>query len=606
MSTFNQGVPQVPTLINSSNVFIFGNTSSGNALSVQQLGAGNVATFQTTTGATAMFIGANGRVGLGTTNPATALDVYTGTMNTASVIASTAYNTSGTGVYQVAGTTVIDASRNLTNIGTVNAQGASGPSIQGAYMAWNTAYTSVANGTTDFLNQLGLGTGGWKWLNFNNSNQLSANCAYLSAAGGLTLGRYSNVTAAPTGGLICPGNVGIANTNPTTTLSIQTSGNSNGIYVRGDTNTALILSSNNTGALGAGVTRQGQISIKAADTADKSIQIWNSSSDVGGTDRIFRFLNVSTNDTLSILNNGNVGIGSASPITTLDVAGGTISGGAGNTTWRIQPQYVNSSPFPSQVRIANGWDPVAGTGQANYAGVGINLNSFQGGSQLEFFTSTTNNAVPTMRAIITAAGNVGIGANNPIRTLSVSGEIAHSPASTSSFYNICDPSGNNGGSYTLYFRGLAANGTSGVAMTSFYVQTSGATFTYLGTGTVYSSAGTLTNTNPSDLNLKSNITALSNALDIVSSLNPIKYNWKDQEKYGTGVQYGLVAQEVNNVIPEIVKKTNDGNLGYDIVSIIPFLIGSVKELSAENTALKAQLSAMDARLAALEAKLNSQ
>jgi hypothetical protein len=69
MSTFNQGVSSVPVILNSSNVLVFGNTSSGNALSVQQLGAGNVATFQTTTGATAMFINPAGRVGVGTTNP---------------------------------------------------------------------------------------------------------------------------------------------------------------------------------------------------------------------------------------------------------------------------------------------------------------------------------------------------------------------------------------------------------------------------------------------------------------------------------------------------------------------------------------------------------
>ena len=73
--SFNQGPPTVPVVLNTSNCFVFGNTASGNALSVQQLGAGNVASFRTTTGATALFVGANGNVGIGTTNPGYPLDV---------------------------------------------------------------------------------------------------------------------------------------------------------------------------------------------------------------------------------------------------------------------------------------------------------------------------------------------------------------------------------------------------------------------------------------------------------------------------------------------------------------------------------------------------
>ncbi len=73
--SFNQLAPTVPTVLNTSNCFVFGNTASGNALSVQQLGAGNVATFRTTTGATALFINPSGNVGIGTTNPSSTLHV---------------------------------------------------------------------------------------------------------------------------------------------------------------------------------------------------------------------------------------------------------------------------------------------------------------------------------------------------------------------------------------------------------------------------------------------------------------------------------------------------------------------------------------------------
>jgi hypothetical protein len=77
MSTFNQGVSSVPVILNSSNVLVFGNTSSGNALSVQQLGAGNVVAFSNANGTVGLFVSATSNVGVGTTNPIYNLDIQT-------------------------------------------------------------------------------------------------------------------------------------------------------------------------------------------------------------------------------------------------------------------------------------------------------------------------------------------------------------------------------------------------------------------------------------------------------------------------------------------------------------------------------------------------
>jgi hypothetical protein len=78
MSNFNQGVPGVATLINSSAVILSGNAASANALTVRQFGGGNVFSAQTTTGSTALFVGANGNVGVGTANPYGILHVDSG------------------------------------------------------------------------------------------------------------------------------------------------------------------------------------------------------------------------------------------------------------------------------------------------------------------------------------------------------------------------------------------------------------------------------------------------------------------------------------------------------------------------------------------------
>jgi hypothetical protein len=166
-----------------------------------------------------------------------------------------------------------------------------------------------------------------------------------------------------------------------------------------------------------------------------------------GTGNVFSTQTTTGATALFVGANGNVGIGTTNPSSRLHVQGGdiyassNINGTAGNTAWRLQPQYNSSSPFNDHFRITNGWDPIAGTGQVNYAGVGINLNSYQGGSQIEFYTSATNNAVPTERMRITQAGNVGIGTASPDTTLDVNGilttrsDIYTTPAATTLYSN---------------------------------------------------------------------------------------------------------------------------------------------------------------------------
>ena len=89
MSNFNQGNPAVSHVISTANCLVFGNTSSGNALSVQQLGAGNVFSFSNASGRSNVFIMNNlGQVGLGTTSPGWPLDVLSSGSRVANFVSS--------------------------------------------------------------------------------------------------------------------------------------------------------------------------------------------------------------------------------------------------------------------------------------------------------------------------------------------------------------------------------------------------------------------------------------------------------------------------------------------------------------------------------------
>jgi len=90
----------------------------------------------------------------------------------------------------------------------------------------------------------------------------------------------------------------------------------------------------------------------------------------------------------------------------------------------------------------------------------------------------------------------------------------------------------------------------------------------------------------SDARLKTNIKELESALDKVLTLRGVSYEWTEESNMGADVtKYGLIAQEVREVIPEMVKlrSKGDGMLTLSYTEIIPWLIEAIKELSSGTT-----------------------
>ena len=99
------------------------------------------------------------------------------------------------------------------------------------------------------------------------------------------------------------------------------------------------------------------------------------------------------------------------------------------------------------------------------------------------------------------------------------------------------------------------------------------------------STGLLTSTDynsSSDITLKENFVPITNPLDIIGQLNGFGFNWKDSKEKS----YGLSAQDVEKVLPEIVKNRPDGTKGINYLNIIAFLVEAVKDLKQELQELK--------------------
>jgi hypothetical protein len=93
----------------------------------------------------------------------------------------------------------------------------------------------------------------------------------------------------------------------------------------------------------------------------------------------------------------------------------------------------------------------------------------------------------------------------------------------------------------------------------------------------------------SDTSLKENIAPLENPIEKIKMINGVSFNWINQD-LGAGSQIGVLAQEVEQVLPEAVSTNEEGNKMISYASLIPLLIESIKEQQKAIDALKAELA----------------
>jgi len=85
----------------------------------------------------------------------------------------------------------------------------------------------------------------------------------------------------------------------------------------------------------------------------------------------------------------------------------------------------------------------------------------------------------------------------------------------------------------------------------------------------------------SDKRLKENIVEIKDGLSLINQLRPVKFDWKQDSPFGhlKPTEYGLIAQEVQEVIPEIVGHMKDDYKGINYEKIVPLLISSIQQLT---------------------------
>ena len=93
----------------------------------------------------------------------------------------------------------------------------------------------------------------------------------------------------------------------------------------------------------------------------------------------------------------------------------------------------------------------------------------------------------------------------------------------------------------------------------------------------------------SDKRLKDNIQPIEGALDKVSQISGNTFDWNEEKQnIYKGKDYGVIAQEIQEVMPELVDTRDNGYLAVKYDKIVPLLIESIKELKKEIEELKSK------------------
>jgi hypothetical protein len=81
----------------------------------------------------------------------------------------------------------------------------------------------------------------------------------------------------------------------------------------------------------------------------------------------------------------------------------------------------------------------------------------------------------------------------------------------------------------------------------------------------------------SDRRLKDNITPIPNALDKILKIGGYSFDWNDKQDVHTGKDIGVIAQEIEAVLPELVVERDNGYKAVKYEKLVALLIEGIKD-----------------------------
>ncbi len=244
----------------------------------------------------------------------------------------------------------------------------------------------------------------------------------------------------------------------------------------------------------------------------------------------------------------------------------------------------------------------------SYTKTRIYLSTFNHDGVFWNFAAVGHNSPPAPQSSNDGRYNVGVYGLSYYSSAQTTGQM----------YGIFGQAGNatNGYNYGVYGRLIGSNNGAGLfgAMRGRSVANTGGNYAGYFNGNVVISdnlfvAGTISS---SDQRLKKNIATLtSNTFMNLSQLNAISYLYKTRQElkaegiiptdtsttteaesnYINKTHYGFIAQDVQQILPDLVYEREDGILGIDYIGFIPLIIETIKQQNAKINDLELQIDA---------------
>lgn len=309
---------------------------------------------------------------------------------------------------------------------------------------------------------------------------------------------------------------------------------------------------------------------------------------------VFVGINFAAAQTNTFPTTGNVGIGTLSPASNLQVIGTTRLGSTNNYATVDANGNLSFNGASAQYRVGGNRYAFAFSGNTNY-GLYFNQTNvrfeFRNGNAQSVFTINANGPDITL-----PIANGNLDSNSTVRWIN-----SNAGANDWQFEHYRSaPAGDNG---TLYISHSSSDFSTPETLAALYDTSD---FKYWVLGNVVAVDYYLL----SDAKLKRDIKDLGSALSIVNQLKPKTYYFNN-EKYnalslGKNMRYGFLAQDVEKVMPELVGNSKkpvrvDGNgikqyedvKTVDYVELIPILTKAIQEQQAEINELKATIANMN-------------
>ena len=284
---------------------------------------------------------------------------------------------------------------------------------------------------------------------------------------------------------------------------------------------------------------------------------------------------ISANIVSGSTNSTNVNFTTSNGSITANLIGGVVSGSS-------QVSYTGLSNIPSGIvsssaqidALFNIDGVVSGSSQINYTQLsGISANIISASSN----TTSIIHTISGGSISAYAAGGI-VSGSTQITPLLPTGVVSGS-------IQVLGSSTVLSGSNQTYISTI--NQSLGTTSTAVQFATLGvgtapdATYEFKVAGDIAAS-GDIVAYNSSDRRLKNNITPIENALDKVNKMGGYEFDWNEElQKARKGHDIGVIAQEVQSIVPEVVVERESGFLAVDYEKLVPVLIEAIKELSAK-------------------------